>query len=164
VTCVAPVTVFCATELKHPANHAPDYPPIARRARDEHVVPVMLTITEQSDGPSRIADDSFNWFAGRHSDDGGCRRLVGEVCFDCVTSNEQRASSNRKDKDCATQVLLMRRPNISRIETCPSQGDGKSPLYLRFKSLRIEDMSGFDADQIPLLFEGQACKVQRDRR
>jgi hypothetical protein len=85
--------------------------------RDEHVVSVMLTITEQSDGPGRIADDSFNWSAGRHSDDGGCRRLVGEVCFDCVTSNEQCASSNRKNKDCATQLLLMRRPDISRIET-----------------------------------------------
>jgi hypothetical protein len=69
-------------------HHFSSFPPIARRARDEHFVSVMLTITEQSDGVGRIADDSFNWFAGRHNDDGGCRRLVGEVCFDCVTSNE----------------------------------------------------------------------------
>ena len=52
----------------------------------------MLTITEQSDGAGRIADDCFNWFAGRHSDDSGCRRLVGEVCFDCVTPNDHRAT------------------------------------------------------------------------
>jgi hypothetical protein len=69
-----------------------DFPPIARRARDEHFVSVMLTITEQSDGVGRIADDCFNWFAGRHSDDSSCRRLVGEVRFDCVTSNEHGAT------------------------------------------------------------------------
>jgi hypothetical protein len=67
----------------------------------------------------------------------------------------------------------MRRPDISRIETRPSQGDGKSckhsndnrnsdgnicrhdlpPLPLFSKS-KEEDMSGFDADQISVLFEG----------
>jgi len=51
---------------------------------------MMLSVTEQSDGVDRIADDCFDWFAGRHSDDGSCRRLVGEVRFDCVTSNEHR--------------------------------------------------------------------------
>jgi hypothetical protein len=52
----------------------------------------MLAIMEQSDGIGRIANDCFNWFAGRHSDDSGCRRLAGEVRFDCVTSNEHRAT------------------------------------------------------------------------
>ena len=49
-------------------------------------------ITERRDGVDRIADDCFNWFAGRHSDDSSRRRLVGEVRFDCVTSNEHRAT------------------------------------------------------------------------
>jgi hypothetical protein len=62
-----------------------DFPPIARRARAEHFVSVMLTITEQSDGIGRIAGGCTNWFAGRDSDHSSCRRLVGEVRFDCVT-------------------------------------------------------------------------------
>jgi hypothetical protein len=71
------------------------FPPIARRARDEHFVSVMLT-TEQKDGLGRIADDCFYWFAGRHSDDSSRRRLVGKVCFDCVTPNDHRATIRPK--------------------------------------------------------------------
>ena len=49
-------------------------------------------IMERRDGVDRIADDCFNWFAGRHSDDSSRRRLVGEVRFDCVTSNGHGAT------------------------------------------------------------------------
>ena len=53
----------------------------------------MLTTTEQGDGRGRIADDCFSWFAGRHSVDSSCRRLFGEVCFDCVTPKDHRATA-----------------------------------------------------------------------
>ena len=65
-----------------------DFPPNAGRGRDAHFVPVMLTITEQGNGVSRIAGDCFSWFAGRDDGYSGCRRVVGKVRFDCVTPNK----------------------------------------------------------------------------
>jgi hypothetical protein len=65
-----------------------DFPPIARRARVEHFVSVMLSLAEQGNGINRIADDCVHWFAGRNSDDGSGRCLVGKIRFNRMTSNE----------------------------------------------------------------------------
>jgi hypothetical protein len=48
----------------------------------------MLSLAEQSNGINRIADDCVHWFAGRNSDDGSGRCLVGKIRFNRMTSNE----------------------------------------------------------------------------
>ena len=90
---------------------------------------MMLSVTEQSDGVDRIADDCFDWFAGRHSDDGSCRRLVGEVRFDCVI--EPRPTVQSQEQRQRGSLLLLRWPDIPRVKTRPRQSNGKNGKYGR---------------------------------